>query len=131
MYNRLGAMGLQWKGLPGKIQDKLEESLLMNGDKMSEVGLSCFMKGSVMMGYEWKKSERVKELIFGRIEQLYGGKGSQMGSERELSAIIYNMGEIGLKWKELSEEVQRSCFNGIEQCAHSCNSQEISNIIYG
>jgi hypothetical protein len=124
-------MELQWKELPIKIQVALEESLLKNIKTMNEVGLSCFMKGSVGMGYEWNNRERVKEMIFKRFRELYGGNVSQTASGREIASIVYNWGETGMKWKELSSNTQNSCYNGIERCASSFNSQAVGNVILG
>jgi hypothetical protein len=124
-------MGMQWKELPIKIQVALEESLLKNIKTMNEVGLSCFMKGSVGMGYEWNNRERVKEMIFKRFRELYGGDVSQTASGRGIASIVYNWGETGMKWENISEQVRESIFSGIVACLHSFNSQEISNLIYG
>jgi hypothetical protein len=66
-------MNLQWKNLPTRIQERLEESLRINVREMNDDELSFFMKGSVQMNYEWNNRERVKDVIF---ESLYDGKVS-------------------------------------------------------
>jgi hypothetical protein len=125
-------MELSWKELPEKIQERLEEYLMMNIKNMNEVDLSCFMKGSVEMGYEWNKRERVKELIFERFLDLYNGETNIMkGSARALSSFIYNMGELGMKWEEISDRLGESIFHGMNRLSDSLNSQDVSNLIYG
>jgi hypothetical protein len=121
----------QWKELPPNIGGELEESLLKNIKSMNEVELSCFMKGSVAMGYEWNKREKVKEMIFKRFNELYCGNSGETASGRGIASIVYNWGELGLRWEELSLSLQSSCWNGIHQCASSFDSQAVSNIIFG
>jgi hypothetical protein len=123
-------MELQWKEMSMEIQERLEQSLLKNIKRMNEEGLSCFMKGGVGMGYEWNKRKRMKEMIFQRFGELYGGVGETV-SGREIVNIIFSWGETGILWEELSQNTQNSCFNGIDQCASFFNSQAISNIILG
>jgi hypothetical protein len=125
-------MGMHWRDLPVNVQERLEESLMKNIKNMNEVRLSCFMKGSVEMGYEWNKRERVKELIFERFLDLYNGETNIMkGSARALSSFIYNMGELGMKWEEISDRLGESIFHGMNRLSDSLNSQDVSNLIYG
>jgi hypothetical protein len=128
---RFGNMGLQWKELPPNIGGELEESLLKNIKSMNEVELSCFMKGSVAMGYEWNKREKVKEMIFKRFNELYGGNSGETASGRGIASIVYNWGETELKWEELSPDTQNICYHGIERYASSFNPQIVTNIIFG
>jgi hypothetical protein len=117
-----------------KIQERLEQSLLKNIKNMCEVNLSCFMKGSVGMGYEWNKRRGVKEMIFNRIEDLSGGKNKLPKSPaipRLLASCVYNMGELGMKWEDISKQLGDGIFSGIEACSYSFNSQQISNLVYG
>jgi hypothetical protein len=129
--NRLGAMGLQWKDLPVRIQERLEQALFIKAENMNEVGLSCFMKGSVAMDYEWSKRERVKEMIFGRLKNLYNGENGQTRSGRGIANMIFCLGELNSKWKELPSDIQGIIFNGIERCGSSFDSQAVSIIIFG
>jgi hypothetical protein len=129
--NRFGNMGLSWRELPMKIRERLEESFLKNINTMNEVELSCFMKGSVGIGYEWNNREKVKEMLFKRFRELYGGNVSEMASGRGIASIVYNWGELGLRWEDISEQIGDSVFSGIGRCSHSFNSQQISNLIYG
>jgi hypothetical protein len=124
-------MGLTWKELPMKIQERLEESLLKKIKSMNEVSLSCFMKGSVGMGYEWNKRDKVKEMIFSLLEDFYNGKNKIKHPGRLFAAIVYNMGELGMKWEDISEQLGEGIFSGIEACSYSFNSQQISNLVYG
>jgi hypothetical protein len=89
---------LTWKELPVKIQERLEESLLLNAGKMNEDELSYFMKGSVRMGYEWNTREREREIIFERFKDLFGGKHDQTSSGRSLSTILFSLGEMKVEW---------------------------------
>jgi hypothetical protein len=125
-------MGLLWKELPVKIQETLEEYLMMNIKDMNEVGLSCFMKGSVEMGYEWNKRERVKELIFERFLDLYNGETNIVkGFAQQFASFIYSMGELGMKWEEISDRLRENIFDGINRLSDSFNSQAVSTLIYG
>jgi hypothetical protein len=125
-------MGMHWRDLPVKIQETLEEYLMMNIKDMNEVGLSCFMKGSVGMGYEWNKRERVKEMIFKRFLDLYNGETNIVkGSARVFALFIYSMGELGIKWEEISDRLEESIFHGINRLSDLFNSQGVSNLIYG
>jgi hypothetical protein len=130
-FPRLRVMGLQRKELPVKTQERLEESLLKNIKNMNAIDLSCFMKGSAGMSYEWNKTEKVKELFFQRFNELYGGKIIDTSSGRQIVSIIYKWGETGMKWEELSSDTQNNCYNGIDQYASSFDTQTVSNIIFG
>jgi hypothetical protein len=131
-FRRLGAMEMHWQELPVNVQERLEESLLKNINDMNEVGLSCFMKGSAGMGYEWNKRERVKEMIFKRFLDLYNGETNIVKhSARVFALFIYSMGELGMKWEEISDRLGQSVFDGINRLSDSFNSQEVSNLIYG
>jgi hypothetical protein len=104
----------------------------MNIKDMNEVGLSCFMKGSVGMGYEWSKQERVKEMIFERIGDLYNGKSNIVkGSARVLASFIYIIGELGMKWEEVSDRLGESIVHGVNRLSDSFSSQSVSTLIYG
>jgi hypothetical protein len=129
--NRLRETELQWKELPVKIRERLEESLLKNINTMNEVELSCFMKGSVGIGYEWNNREKVKEMLFKRFRELYGGNSGETASGRGIASIVYNWGETELKWEELSPDTQNICYHGIERYASSFNPQIVTNIIFG
>jgi hypothetical protein len=125
-------MGMHWRDLPVKIQERLEESLVMNIKDMNEVGLSCFMKGSVGMGYDWNKREGVKEMIIKRFLDLYNGETNIVKhSARVFALFIYSMGELGIKWEEISDRLGESIFHGINRLFDSFNSQHVSNLIYG
>jgi hypothetical protein len=131
-FHRLGAMGMLWRDLPVNVQESLEESLVMNIKDMNEVSSSCFMKGIVEMGYDWNKRERVKEMIFKRFLDHYDGETNIVkDSARGLASFIYNMGELGIKWEEISDRLGESIFHSINRLSNCFNNQDVSNLIYG
>jgi hypothetical protein len=133
-FHRLGAMEKHWRDFPVNVQDRLEESLMKNIKNMNEVRLSCFMKGSAGMGYEWNKREGVKEMIFERFVDLYNMETNIVkGSARVLASFILSVSELGMKWEEISDRLGESIFHGINRLSDesSFSSHAVSNLIYG
>jgi hypothetical protein len=126
-------MGVKWNQLPESIQTNLEKALLSNILRMGEVELSCFLKGGIALEYRWHEKNQTKDLVFTSLFNRYGVKNKiKPESAREVGSMIYNLGEAGLKWNtDITDRMKTVIYNGIEKCAPSCDSQLISNTIYG
>jgi hypothetical protein len=128
-------MDLKWNQMPENIQLSLEHSLLLRLRWFNPIDFSWFLKGARKMNYSWTNRTGIKEGVFRGFLAYYGGRHPH--SQRKYSAnsksfasIIFEMGEAGLEWSSLPNEVQKTCFRGIDSCSASFDLFQISFIIH-
>lgn len=109
----------------------IEDFLLLRMNEFTNLGISGLLSGSVSMGYRWFDDVRVRDEVYQRIIDLYGGDRMNVSDGRELASIIYAMGKGGIKRTDLPQELFKVLLSGIVDCKWSINAQGISNIIYG
>jgi hypothetical protein len=131
--NRLGTTGVHWKELSVNMRDELEKSLVDTIGNMTTKDLTYFMKGSAEMLFEWDKRDSIREMIFQLFNRICGDAiETSKGTGRGFASAIYNMGELGLTWKQLkNSNCDETVFKGIERYSGRFSSKTVSILILG
>jgi hypothetical protein len=124
---------VQWNELSVKMRGELEKSLVDTIGNMTAKDLTSFMKGSAEMQYEWDERDIIREMIFKLFNRVYGDPTeTPKGAGRGFASLIYNMGELGMNWKQLKKShCDESVFNGIERYSGRFSSRAVSILIHG
>jgi hypothetical protein len=135
----LGKIGFHWKDdIDCSLQGKLSNRAVAVLPRCNSVSLSSILNGLVGMKYEWKNDGKMEKSICEGIITNYHPTKKRYDTYggRELANIVYYLGKLSKEREEsdkivLEKDVSDSIWNGIEQCLHNANPQEVSNLIYG
>jgi hypothetical protein len=135
----LGKIGFHWKDdIDCSLQGKLLDRAVAVLPHCNSVSLSSILNGLVGMKYEWKNAGNMEKAICEGITANYHPtkKRDNESGVRQLANIVYYLGKLSKEREEsdkivLEKEILDSIWNGIEQCLHQANPQEVSNLIYG
>lgn len=127
----MGEIGIAWETIPECIRQSLEEHLRLILNEASPISLCSLMTGCIGMNYRWFENDPIKEAVFSRFNEIYGGTIVYQDSGKLMATMIEAMGTIGLRREHITIDLQDAVLKGMEKHMLELNDRYRSILING